>query len=106
MNGLISFSDKPLIVVMLLGIAISLAAFGYGIALVVRKLVWGGVLTGYASMMGALLFLSGIQLVAMGVVGIYLSKIFQEVKARPTYVVRSLRGIEPQGPGVPERRGA
>jgi dolichol-phosphate mannosyltransferase len=106
MNGLISFSDKPLIVVMLLGIAISLAAFGYGIALVVRKLVWGGVLTGYASMMGALLFLSGIQLVAMGVVGIYLSKIFQEVKARPTYVVRSLRGIEPEGRGAPERRGA
>jgi glycosyltransferase involved in cell wall biosynthesis len=106
MNGLISFSDKPLIVVMLLGIAISLGAFGYGIALVVRKLVWGGVLTGYASMMGALLFLSGIQLVAMGVVGIYLSKIFQEVKARPTYVVRSLRGIEPEGCSAPERRGA
>jgi glycosyltransferase involved in cell wall biosynthesis len=106
MNGLVSFSDKPLIVVMLLGIAISLAAFGYGIALVVRKLIWGGVLTGYASMMGALLFLSGIQLVSMGVVGIYLSKIFQEVKARPTYVVRSLRGIEPEGCSAPERRGA
>jgi dolichol-phosphate mannosyltransferase len=106
MNGLVSFSDKPLIVVMLFGIAISLASFLYGIALVVRKLVWGGVLTGYASMMGALLFLSGIQLVSMGVVGIYLSKIFQEVKARPTYVVRSLRGIEPERRGEREPRGA
>ena len=75
-------------------------------ALVVRKLVWGGVLTGYASMMGALLFLSGIQLVGMGVVGIYLSKIFQEVKARPTYVVRALRGIEPRRAGSAERPGA
>jgi len=106
MNGLVSFSDKPLIVVMLFGIAISLLAFVYGVALVVRKLVWGGVLTGYASMMGALLFLSGIQLVAMGVVGIYLSKIFQEVKARPTYVVRALRGIGPGEDAGRERPGA
>ena len=106
MNGLVSFSDKPLIVVMLFGIAISLLSFVYGIALVVRKLVWGGVLTGYASMMGALLFLSGIQLVAMGVVGIYLSKIFQEVKARPTYVVRALRGIGPVADAGRERPGA
>jgi dolichol-phosphate mannosyltransferase len=95
MNGIVSFSDKPLIVVMLFGLAVSAAAFLYGIYLVARKLVWGGVVTGYASMMAALLFLSGIQLVAMGVIGIYLSKVFQEVKARPTYVVRSLRGLAP-----------
>jgi len=106
MNGLVSFSDKPLIVVMLFGLAISLFSFLYGVGLVVRKLVWGGVLTGYASMMGALLFLSGIQLVAMGVVGIYLSKIFQEVKARPTYVVRALRGIDAEGGAGAERPGA
>lgn len=98
MNGLVSFSDKPLIVVMLFGLAISAAAFVYGVTLVARKLFWGGVVTGYASMMAALLFLSGIQLVAMGVVGIYLSKIFQEVKARPAYVVRSLRGLAPASP--------
>jgi dolichol-phosphate mannosyltransferase len=95
MNGLVSFSDKPLIVVMLGGLAISGAAFVYGGWLVTVKLLFGGVVTGYASMMAALLFLSGIQLLALGVVGIYLSKIFQEVKQRPTYVVRSLRGIDP-----------
>jgi len=102
LNGLVSFSDKPLIVVMLFGLAISAAAFVYGVYLVALKLVWGGVVTGYASMMAALLFLSGIQLLAMGVVGLYLSKVFQEVKARPAYVVRSLRGFapaaEPPGP--------
>ena len=98
MNGLVSFSDKPLILVMLFGLAISAAAFLYGAWLVARKLVWGGVITGYASLMAALLFLAGIQLVATGVVGIYLSKIFQEVKARPTYVVRSLRGLPPAAP--------
>jgi len=107
MNGLVSFSDKPLIVVMLGGLAISAMAFLYGAWLVLVKLLFGGVVTGYASLMAALLFLSGIQLVAMGVVGIYLSKIFQEVKGRPTYVVRSLRGLEPAeaapGAGGPPR---
>jgi dolichol-phosphate mannosyltransferase len=99
-NGLVSFSDKPLVVVMLFGLAISAVAFLYGGWLVARKLFWGGVVTGYASMMAALLFLSGIQLVAMGVVGVYLAKIFQEVKARPSYVVRSLRGLAPARPGA------
>jgi dolichol-phosphate mannosyltransferase len=94
LNGLVSFSDKPLIVVMLVGLFISAVAFAYGAYLVILKLVYGGVVTGYASMMAALLFLSGTQLVGLGVVGIYLGKVFEEVKARPTYVVRSLRGID------------
>jgi len=93
-NGLVSFSDKPLILVMLAGLLISLGAFLYGVYLVGVKLLYGGVITGYPSMMGALLFLSGAQLTALGVVGIYLGKVYAEVKARPTYVVRSFRGIE------------
>jgi dolichol-phosphate mannosyltransferase len=94
MNGLVSLSDKPLIYVMAFGLAISGIAFLYAAYLVVLAFFFGGVVTGYASLMGGLLFLSGIQLVALGVVGIYLSKIFQEVKARPTYIVRSLRGLK------------
>jgi len=90
--------------VMLFGIAVSGVAFLYGGYLVVLKLLFGGVVTGYASMMAALLFLSGIQLVSLGVVGVYLAKIFQEVKARPSYVVRGLRGLRPPaGAGGPER---
>ena len=104
-NGLVSFSDKPLILVMLAGLLISLGAFLYGVYLVAIKLLYGGVITGYPSMMGALLFLSGAQLTALGVVGIYLGKVYAEVKARPTYVVRSLRGIEDEehGSGAPGR---
>ncbi len=93
-NGIVSFSDRPLIYLMVFGLLISAVAFLYGTCLVVYTLVFGGVITGYASMMGALLFLGGLQLTAMGVIGIYLSKIFREVKARPTYIVRSLRGID------------
>ena len=93
-NGLVSLTDKPLIYVMVFGLAISGIAFLYAAYLVVLALFFGGAVTGYASLMGGLLFLSGIQLVALGVVGIYLGKVFQEVKARPTYIVRSLRGLK------------
>lgn len=94
LNGIVSFSDRPLLLVTGTGLAISLLAFLYGAWLVVVRLFLGGIVTGYASMMSALLFLSGVQLVAIGVLGLYVGKIFQEVKARPTYVVRSTRGLE------------
>ncbi len=94
LNGIVSFSDRPLIYVMLSGLGVSGFAFLYGLYLIGRRLLLGGVITGYASIMGGVLFLSGLQLVGIGVVGIYLSKIFQEVKGRPTYVVRALSGID------------
>jgi dolichol-phosphate mannosyltransferase len=94
LNGIISFSDKPLVYVTVAGIGVSALAGLYGTYLVVTKLLFGGIITGYSSVMGAVLFLSGIQLLALGVVGLYLSKIFNEVKARPTYIVRETRGFE------------
>jgi dolichol-phosphate mannosyltransferase len=96
-NGIVSFSDKPLIYLTVFGLGISLVAFLSGGYLIAVRMFYGNVITGYASLMSGLLFLSGLQLMAMGVLGIYVSKIFQEVKARPTYVVRSLRGI-PEAP--------
>jgi dolichol-phosphate mannosyltransferase len=97
-NGIVSFSDKPLIYLTVFGLGISAVAFLYGAYLVLVRLLHGDVITGYASLMSGLLFLSGLQLMAMGVLGIYVSKIFQEVKARPTFVVRSLRGISETSP--------
>ena len=93
-NGIVSFSDKPLIYVVVCGSMISVAAFLYAAYLIARRLLYGNVITGYASLMSGVLFLSGVQLLAMGVIGIYVSKVFQEVKARPTYIVRSLLGID------------
>jgi len=98
-NGIVSFSDKPLIYVTLFGALISALSFLYGFYLIVYRLLFGGVITGYASLMGGLLFLSGVQLLSLGLVGIYISKIFQEVKARPTYVVGSLRGLRRSAAG-------
>jgi dolichol-phosphate mannosyltransferase len=94
MNGIVSFSGKPLVYVTVLGLAVSALAFAYAAYLVFVRVVLGNVVTGYASTMGAVLFLGGMQLVATGVVGIYLRTIFQEVKGRPVYVVASLRGLD------------
>ena len=80
------------------GLLTSLAAFFYGTALVVYTMVFGGVITGYASLMAGMLFLSGIQLTSIGIVGIYLSTVFKEVKARPAYIVGSVCGLEQDGP--------
>lgn len=98
-NGIVSFSDKPLIYLTVFGLVISTFAFLYGAYLVVVRLLFSNIITGYASLMSGLLFLSGVQLMAMGIVGLYISKIFQEVKGRPTYVVRALNGIQ----GGPDR---
>ena len=77
----------------------ALISFVYGTWLIAQRIFFGGVITGYASLMGGMLFLSGVQLVSLGLVGIYISKIFQEVKARPTYIVRSRNGLADPGAG-------
>ena len=102
MNGIVSFSGKPLVYVTVIGAGIRRSPSPTRAYLVVLRLFFGNVVTGYASLMGALLFLGGMQLMATGVVGIYLRTVFQEVKARPTYVVGALRGLE----AVPNERTA
>ena len=56
-----------------------------------------GVVTGYASLMVSILFLSGVQLTSMGIIGIYMSTIFKEVKGRPAYIVAKARGFDRPG---------
>ncbi len=104
LSGIVSFSHKPLIYVVMMGLLVSAAAFIYGLYLVLLKLLLGGQVTGFASLMGGLLFLSGIQLISLGIIGIYVSKIFTEVKSRPTYVIRTTRGLESQRPQISDPR--
>ena len=70
-----------------LGLLIAVGAFAYGAYLIAFTLFLGRDVPGYASLMVALLFLGGLNLLTMGVVGQYLAQIFQEVKARPSYLV-------------------
>ncbi len=92
LDGLTAFSTFPLRVGGLIGLAVSLLAFFYGIYRVVRTLIWGADIPGYESLLVTILFLGGIQLLALGVIGDYLGRVFAEVKGRPLFIVRAAYG--------------
>jgi glycosyltransferase involved in cell wall biosynthesis len=87
-EGITSFSQVPLQLAAYLGFFVSLLAFLYAIWLVISTLVYGNSVKGYPSMMVTLLFLGGVQLMALGVIGEYLGRIYEESKQRPVYLVR------------------
>ena len=87
LEGLTSFSTLPLRVWTYVGLTVSLLSFVYASFLVFRTLVFGVDLPGYASLMVVILFLGGIQLISLGVIGEYLGRVFIEVKQRPVYLV-------------------
>lgn len=93
LDGIISFSYLPLKVWSYVGISISLISLMYALMLVVRTLIFGVDVPGYASLMVAILFLGGIQLITLGVLGEYLGRVYEEVKGRPLYLVREEYGF-------------
>lgn len=97
LDGIISFSALPLRLSSFLGALFALVALAYGAWLVVRTMVHGIDVPGYASLMAVVLFLGGVQLLSLGVIGEYLGRVYDEVKARPLYVVRSRLGFPPGG---------
>ncbi|TCD46510.1 glycosyltransferase [Streptococcus sp. X16XC17] len=87
-EGFINFSEAPLNLAIWSGI-VSFLASNVGILFVViRKLTVGGSITGWASLVSIILFIGGIQLLALGIIGKYISKIFLETKKRPVYIVK------------------
>lgn len=88
LEGITSFSTAPLRVWTYLGLAIALAAFAFGLFIVGRAILFGRDLPGYASLITVVLFLGGVQLIGMGVLGEYLGRIYSETKGRPIYIVR------------------
>jgi glycosyltransferase involved in cell wall biosynthesis len=90
LDAITSFSSKPLKIWTYLGIAMALVSAAYGIFLILRVLVHGRDVPGYASLMVAVLLLGALQLVSIGVLGEYIARIFEEVKRRPLYLVRHL----------------
>lgn len=87
MDGLISFSYLPLRLATRFGFLISGAAFLYALWVVVRRLVWGTVVQGFAALIVAIALLGGIQLITIGIMGEYIGRIYDEVKRRPLYLV-------------------
>lgn len=86
-EGITSFTTFPLRVASLLGILISGVAFVYILILIVRVIFYGNDLAGYPSMMAVVLFLGGVQLLSLGVIGEYIGRIFNETKNRPLYYI-------------------
>ena len=93
LDGIISFSFLPLKVWSYIGITISFMSLLYALMLVIRTLLFGVDVPGYASLMVAILFLGGIQLITLGVLGEYLGRVYEEVKNRPLYFVREEYGF-------------
>lgn len=87
LEGITSFSTVPLRVWTYLGFGVATSAFIYAALLIVEKLTTGNPVPGYPSLMSTILFLGGVQLIGIGVLGEYIGRIYTESKQRPRYIV-------------------
>lgn len=87
LDGLTSFSTLPLRVWSLLGLTISLMAIAYATVILVRTLAFGADTPGFPSIIISVMLLAGVQLISLGVIGEYLGRVYEEVKARPLFLV-------------------
>lgn len=87
-EGITSFTTTPLRLATYFGLLVGLSAFLYALVIIYKTLAYGDPVAGYPSLMTVVLFLGGVQLVAIGIIGEYLGRIFNETKARPLYLVQ------------------
>jgi dolichol-phosphate mannosyltransferase len=92
-DAIVSFSDKPLRLALNLGFVVSAASILFGLSAVVSKLAGVEVVPGWTSVMILVGFVGGVQLIVLGIIGEYVGRISEEVKARPLYVVRAVHGV-------------
>ncbi len=90
LDGIFSFSVLPLRIWSFLGLTVSIISLFYAILIIFRTLINGIDVPGYASLIVAILFLGGVQLIGIGVLGDYIGRIYVDAKARPHYFVRSI----------------
>lgn len=89
-DAITSFSSKPLTVIMLSGLTISSVSFLYALYLLIRKVFSHSIISGWTSLMVSIWFLSGIIILSLGTIGVYVSKIYNETKDRPLTVVKEI----------------
>jgi putative glycosyltransferase len=89
-NAITSFSSRPLILVFYLGVVISFISGSAAILLLLRKIFFDDYMLGWPSVVVSIWLIGGVTIFCLGIIGIYLSKIFQEVKDRPLSIVREL----------------
>ena len=93
-DGVTSFSSVPLRLATYVGLILACISLSYAILIVFRTIVFGNPISGYPSIMTAILFFGGVQLIALGIIGEYIGRIHDEVKGRPIYLVESTKGFE------------
>jgi glycosyltransferase involved in cell wall biosynthesis len=96
LDGFASFSSLPLKMWSYLGLAVSASAISYALYFAIATLIFGADVPGFPSLIVSITFFAGVQLISLGVIGEYLSRVFEEVKARPLYVIAETIG----GPDV------
>ncbi len=94
LEGVISFSVAPLRIWSVIGLVTAILSALYGIFIIFNALLYGISAPGYASLITVVLFMNGLILLGLGVIGEYLSRVFTEVKQRPLYLVRDVQGID------------
>jgi polyisoprenyl-phosphate glycosyltransferase len=100
-NGILGFSTAPLRLALSAGVFLAIASVIYGIVAIALKLAGESLVPGYASLLFVITFLSGIQLAVLGMVGLYVGRIYDEARGRPLYVVRERHGFgDGDGPVV------
>lgn len=90
LEGITSFSSVPLRFWTYLGSSVALISFIAAVTIILQKLILGNPVAGYSSLMVAILFLGGVQLIGIGVLGEYIGKIYKETKRRPRYIIKSV----------------
>ena len=91
-EGITSFTTSPLRMSTMVGVLVSLIAFIYMCVIIAKTLIWGEDVQGFPTLMVVILFLGGVQLLSLGIIGEYLGRIVHETKNRPVYVVKEYQG--------------
>lgn len=97
-DGITSYTTAPLRFSAVMGFIVSAAAFVYMAWVLVKALFFGDPQAGFPSLMSVMLFLGGVQLISLGVLGEYVGRIFNETKGRPPYFIREIDGKRPKSP--------
>lgn len=91
-DGITSFTNAPLRISTVVGFVVSLCAFLYMIYVFFKAVIFGDPVQGYPTLVILILFLGGIQLLSLGIIGEYIGRIYNETKNRPDYIVREING--------------
>lgn len=91
-EGLMSYTTAPLRLASFIGFIVSIVAFVYGVCILTKTLIWGDPVAGYPTLIIVILFLGGVQLLSLGIIGEYLGRVYNETKNRPVYFARTYNG--------------